>query len=254
MRGGFFETPPPDEETDKGNHAGIGPDVYYRKFHYDTQHRGPHRAVHRHRARTGPAGRSTSPRTGPSPSPATGRGSSSSRSGVHRTYLGIDVFEGTYSYRGMRLVPSWGGDMFESLMPDLFVPESTLGPAQLGNQPPAHRPRPHRARARRREVRLLGLLPRVQPQGRVLRVRRRRDRDGSGRLPVRPGGGPTTTPGFGDCREGTNPNPTYGDGVVTPHAAFLAMLYAPGRRSTNLGRSSTSCTRTAVAGSSTPSR
>ena len=36
MRGGFFETPPPDEETDKGNHAGTGPDVYYRKFHYDT--------------------------------------------------------------------------------------------------------------------------------------------------------------------------------------------------------------------------
>src|SRR4051794_35044431 len=35
LRGGFFETPPPDEETDKGNHAGTGPAVYYRKFHYD---------------------------------------------------------------------------------------------------------------------------------------------------------------------------------------------------------------------------
>src|SRR5690242_85048 len=36
IRGGFFETPPPDEETEKCNHAGNGPDVYYRKFHYDT--------------------------------------------------------------------------------------------------------------------------------------------------------------------------------------------------------------------------
>ena len=32
----------------------------------------------------------------------------------------------------MRFVPSWGGDMFEALMPDLFVPEETLGAAQLG--------------------------------------------------------------------------------------------------------------------------
>ena len=51
---------------------------------------------------------------------------------MHRTYLGLDVFEGTYSYRGMRLVPSWGGDMFESLMPDLFVPESTWAPRSWG--------------------------------------------------------------------------------------------------------------------------
>ncbi|BCB83621.1 hypothetical protein Psuf_009340 [Phytohabitans suffuscus] len=31
--------------------------------------------------------------------------------------------------------------------------------------------------------------------------------------------------GFGDCRAG-GPEPTYGDGVVTPHAAFLALPYA----------------------------
>ena len=41
--------------------------------------------------------------------------------------------------------------------------------------------------------------------------------------------------GFAGCREGTNPNPTYGDGVVTPHAAFLAMQYAPGQAIENLG-------------------
>ena len=52
--------------------------------------------------------------------------------GEHRTYIGIDVFEGAYTYRGMRIVPSWGGDMFESLMPDLFVPESTWAPKAWG--------------------------------------------------------------------------------------------------------------------------
>jgi hypothetical protein len=42
--------------------------------------------------------------------------------------------------------------------------------------------------------------------------------------------------GFEGCREGTNPNPTFGDGVVTPHAAFLAMQYAPRQAIQNLAR------------------
>ena len=42
-------------------------------------------------------------------------------------YLGVPVFEGAYTYRGLRFVPSWGGDMFEALMPDMFVPEVQWG-------------------------------------------------------------------------------------------------------------------------------
>ncbi len=38
-----------------------------------------------------------------------------------RQYDGVDVYEGVYSYDGMSFVPSWGGSMFESLMPDLFI-------------------------------------------------------------------------------------------------------------------------------------
>ena len=48
--------------------------------------------------------------------------------GVTRTYLGVSVFEGAYPYDGMRIVPGWGGSMFEALMPALFVPEETWGP------------------------------------------------------------------------------------------------------------------------------
>ena len=42
--------------------------------------------------------------------------------------------------------------------------------------------------------------------------------------------------GFGECRAATNPNPTYGDGVVTPHAPFLAMMYEPVAAYDNLVR------------------
>ena len=39
-----------------------------------------------------------------------------------------------YRQPGIPFVPSWGGDMFEALMPDLFVPEAQWGPGQ-GPQP-----------------------------------------------------------------------------------------------------------------------
>jgi hypothetical protein len=45
--------------------------------------------------------------------------------GETRTYLGVDVFEGAYTYAGMQIVPSWGGSMFVALMVPLLVPEET---------------------------------------------------------------------------------------------------------------------------------
>ena len=78
--------------------------------------------------------------------------------GVTRNYLGIDVYEGAYTYRGMHIVPGWGGSMFEELMPNVFVPEEELGPELVGKEPPAARPRADRARHGRGRLRLLGLL------------------------------------------------------------------------------------------------
>ena len=57
--------------------------------------------------------------------------------GFHRTYFGVDVFEGAYPYNGTRVVPGWGGSMFEALMPALFVPEEQWAPRSWGDQPPA---------------------------------------------------------------------------------------------------------------------
>jgi hypothetical protein len=48
------------------------------------------------------------------------------------------VFEGAYQYQGLQLVPTWGGDMFEELMPDVFVPEATWGKNSFGRNHPLH--------------------------------------------------------------------------------------------------------------------
>ena len=58
--------------------------------------------------------------------------------GENRTYLGVEVFEGHYRYRGMRIVPSWGGSMFEALMVPLFVPESRWAPRSWGINHPLY--------------------------------------------------------------------------------------------------------------------
>jgi hypothetical protein len=58
--------------------------------------------------------------------------------GVTRNYLGVDVYEGHYDYRGMHIVPTWGGDMFEALMVTLFVPEERWGPRSWGINHPLY--------------------------------------------------------------------------------------------------------------------
>ena len=51
-------------------------------------------------------------------------------------HFGVDVFEGAYRYNDTQLVPSWGGSMFEALMPALFVPEERWAPRSWGENHP----------------------------------------------------------------------------------------------------------------------
>ena len=55
-----------------------------------------------------------------------------------RDYRGIKVFEGSYDYRRARIVPSWGGSMFEALMVTLFVPEDVWAPRSWGINHPLY--------------------------------------------------------------------------------------------------------------------
>ena len=98
--------------------------------------------------------------------------------GRWRQYFGVDVYEGAYDYNGIKLVPSWGGSMFEALMPALFVPEEQWAPRSWGiNHPRTAQAQIYHGLEGGR-LRLLGLLAREQARRRLRRLGRRRRRDG----------------------------------------------------------------------------
>ncbi|MGH7821094.1 MAG: glucoamylase family protein [Candidatus Binatia bacterium] len=55
-----------------------------------------------------------------------------------RTVRGHRVAGGWYEWQGMRYVPSWGGSMFEALMPSLVLDERLHAPASLGRNGAVH--------------------------------------------------------------------------------------------------------------------
>lgn len=153
--------------------------------------------------------------------------------GVTRTYEGLDVFEGAFTYRGMRIVPTWGGDMFEELMPDLFVPEAEWAPDSWGlNHPLAVRAHIEHG-LDEAGYGYWGFSPASNPFGGYAVY-------GVDEIGMDPGGYPSDVEGtnvdkgYEGCRPPTNPTPDFGDGVVTPHASFLAMPYAPQAAMDNL--------------------
>lgn len=52
--------------------------------------------------------------------------------GDYVTIDGVQVYQGHYEYEGIEYVPSWGGSMFEALMPGLVIDELALGENALG--------------------------------------------------------------------------------------------------------------------------
>ncbi|HJQ83545.1 MAG TPA: glucoamylase family protein, partial [Candidatus Binatia bacterium] len=55
-----------------------------------------------------------------------------------KTVDGHRFLGGWYEWGGTRYVPSWGGSMFEALMPTLVIDERRLAPASLGANDAAH--------------------------------------------------------------------------------------------------------------------
>ena len=80
--------------------------------------------------------------------------------GFTRTYYGTSVYDGSLEYNDTLVTPSWGGSMFEALMPALFLPEERWGPGSWGaNHPLTVAAQIHHG-LRRGGLRLLGLLAR----------------------------------------------------------------------------------------------
>jgi hypothetical protein len=159
--------------------------------------------------------------------------------GVRRSYLGIDVFEGAYPYNGTRVTPSWGGSMFEALMPSLFVPEDVWGPGSWrANHPLTVDAQIHHGLVEA-QYGYWGFSPANVPEGGYSAY-------GVDAVGMNPTGYPSNEDntlvdaGFAGC-PGREPQPApppaaYTNGVVTPHAAFLGLRWAQPQVLANLER------------------
>jgi hypothetical protein len=157
--------------------------------------------------------------------------------GVTRTYLGVSVFEGAYPYADMLIVPGWGGSMFEALMPALFVPEEVWGKRSWAvNHPLTVEAQIHHG-MEEAGYGYWGFSPANIPEGGYSEY-------GVDAIGMNPDGYASNNdktyvdPGFEGCREGkpAPPPEAYTNGVVTPHAAFLALRWAPDETLANLAR------------------
>jgi hypothetical protein len=157
--------------------------------------------------------------------------------GSYRTYYSVRVFEGAYPYNGWRIVPSWGGSMFEALMPTLFVPEEQWAPDSWGiNHPLTVRAQIHHG-LEEAGYGYWGFSPANIPEGGYAAY-------GVDAVGMDPNGNPSNEDrtlvdhGFAGCPDRApvpDPSPSeYTNGVVSPHAAFLALRYAPDKTLKNL--------------------
>jgi hypothetical protein len=159
----------------------------------------------------------------------------------------IDVFEGAYAFDDQLVVPTWGGSMFEALMVPLVVPEEQWGPNSWAVTHPLY-VESHIEYALDEEFAgygYWGFSPSSDPAGGY----REYGVDAIGmepngytsdvqRLSLVDDGFPDGKGGY--CFDGPRertpqpPPADYGQGVVTPHAAFLALDFAPEATMENL--------------------
>jgi len=155
--------------------------------------------------------------------------------GVTRTYLGVDVYEGHYTYRGMDIVPSWGGSMFEALMVPLLIPEEEWGAKSWGINHPLYVRAQIEHGLEEAGYGYWGFSPSNDPAGGYREY-------GVDQIGMNPDGyssdqeRTTVDYGFGECRPPGETDPEYGQGVVTPHASFLALDYQPEAALENLAK------------------
>ncbi|TXK20007.1 glucoamylase family protein [Homoserinibacter sp. GY 40078] len=225
-RGGFWEEPPGETcAVQAPNYNGTGPEVYYTCHHYDT-------TVSESRIATYLAiGDGRIPATSlygtyrTMPDGCDWSWQEQRPIGETREYSGLSVFEGAYQYDELAFVPGWGGSMFEALMPDLFVPEAEWGPDSWG----LNHPITVEVQERHGDdagYGYWGFSPASNPEGGYREY-------GVDLAGIRSDGYLSDTENtdvdidYTGCKgaEGTNPDPEFGDGVVTPHASFLALEY-----------------------------
>ncbi|HZN90944.1 MAG TPA: glucoamylase family protein [Thermoleophilaceae bacterium] len=159
--------------------------------------------------------------------------------GFQRTYYGASVFDGAYPYAGTRVTPSWGGSMFEALMPALFLPEERWAPGSWGSNHPLTVDAQRRHGLVEAAYGYWGFSPSNIPEGGYRAY-------GVDAVGMDPNGNPSNNDGtlvdagFAGCpKRDPKPAPApsaYTNGVVTPHAAFLGLRWRPAQVLEMLGR------------------
>jgi len=158
--------------------------------------------------------------------------------GEWRTYMGIDVFEGAYPYRDKLVVPTWGGSMFEALMVPLVVPEEEWGPMSWAVTHPLYVESSIEYGLEEAGYGYWGFSPSSNPAGGYREY-------GIDAIGMEPNGYASDVDkltfvdnGWDDpadvCDRPPDPIDDYGEGVVTPHAAFLALDFDREATLTNL--------------------
>ena len=121
---------------------------------------------------------------------------------------GVQWFSGHYHWLDEDFVPSWGGSMFEALMPRLVLDEERLAPQSLGANGRIHSRLQRRFALETLGYRVWGMSPSSTP-------------DGQGYTE------------YGVSKLGVG---GYKAGAVTPHAAVLALMAEPEEALVNIRR------------------
>ena len=226
LRGGFWDEDTGDASLPKGDYCGMGQDVWYTGHHYGAFNTEPRMASYLGIASGEIPAKHYFGTYRTFPATCDWSWTETMPTGDWKQYLGVDVFEGALPYRGMQIVPTWGGSMFEALMVPLFVPEETWGKRSWGRNHPLYVKAQIEHGLNEAGYGYWGFSPSNNPAGgyREYGVDQL-GLDGAGYTSDQER--TTVDQPYGDCRPGS-PAPTeYGDGVVTPHASFLALRYAP---------------------------
>ena len=235
IRGGFWVDPPPGCSV-AGNYRGDAP-VYFTCHHYGAFNTEPRMASYLGIAAGQIPQRHYFGTLRTFPPTCDWSWTETKPTGTWRQYEGINVFEGTLPYRGTKVVPTWGGSMFEALMVPLFVPEERWGPRSWGVNHPLYVQGQIEHGLEEAGYGYWGFSPSNNPAGGYREY-------GVDMLGM-------DGPGYTSDQERTawdqpyegcegragSPAPTsYGNGVVTPHASFLALRYAPEQALANLDK------------------
>jgi hypothetical protein len=232
LRGGFWregEEPPGSEALPRGDYSGMGETVVYTGHHYGTFNTEPRIASYLGIAlgQIPPEHYFAAWRTFPDTCDYSWQ--EAQPVGAWRSYLGVEVFEGAYVHRGRRIVPTWGGSMFEALMPALVVPEEQWGPKSWGVTHPLYVQAQIEFGLEEAGYGYWGFSPASDPDGGYREY-------GVDAIGMEPNGYTAdrrrlTLVDSGWASEGCArpalPITDYGEGVVTAHAAFLALDFAP---------------------------